>query len=445
MNDDAPLDWRLKLLADLRAFSAELLEAGLAPSTEVASAPHDGSPMRFTLQAVDRVCQRLPDLLRALEADESFLVPELLPSPTPRQALQSRRPQDYAWHDERLLPRRWLRPEPAPELRLEPLRWLAGYIDSLRQQLQRHQSRLEKAHLVRAGQTDYAQQDQRRLDEMSHAALSARHRLELCLSTLYRRAGRTFAGSPRLPHPFPRSASWHGLRREVLRQTQGMAQQIALWLHATDGPTLTMAKLPYLYQRWCGLQVLRAAKALGWHSEGDVVGALLLGGVIGLRQTTCLVEFWIEPRLGTAQAERIGWRSAKPGGELTPDFLFVCGPPGQRDAFVSDPTLATGRDQREDRNRIARSKDYRQELAGTDPILIAGVTSVRKPLRSWAMAPIRSTVCYLGEDREGQTGIVSMDVKAEDFSGLKAWLADVFAHARRVERDAAPPSAGSGA
>ncbi len=443
MSEDAPLDWRLKLLADLRAFSAELLAAGLAPSIEVASAPHDSSPMRFTLQAVDRIYQRLPDLLRELEADESFLVPELLPSPTPRHALQSRHPQDYAWRDGHLLPRRWLRPEPAPELRLEPLRWLAGYIDSLREQLKLHRSRLEKAKFVREGQTDYAQEDERRLDEMSHAALNASHRLELCLSTLYRRAGRTFTGSPRLPHPFPRSASWHGLRREVLRQTQGSAQQTAQWLHATDGPTLTMAELPYLYQRWCGLQVLRAAKALGWHGEGDVVGALLLGGVIGLRQAACRVEFWIEPRLGAVQTERIGWRSARRDEELTPDFLFVCGPPGQRDAFVADATLVTDRDQREDRNRIARDKGrYRKLLVGADPVVIAGVTSVRRPLRSWAMAPIRSGNCHLGEDMEGQTGIIPMDVKAEDFSGLKAWLADVFAHARRIERDA-PSSAGA--
>ena len=441
MSEDAPLDWRLKLLADIRAYSAELLEAGLAPSTEVTNAPHEGSPMRFTLQAVDWICQRLPDLLQTLEADESFLVPEMLPSPTPCHALQTRRPQDYAWRDERLLPRRWLRPEPAPELRLEPLRWLAGYIDNLRQQLQLHQSRLEKAQLVRAGQTDYAQQDQRRLDEMSQSAVNAQHRLELCLYTLYRRAGRTFTGSARLPHPFPRSPSWDGLRREVLRQTQGIVPQTAHWLQS-----LTIAKLPYLYQRWCGLQVLRAAGELGWHSEGDTVGALLLGGVIGLRHGACLVEFWIEPRLGAAQTARIGWGSAKPGEELTPDFLFVCGTPGQRDAFVADATLVTGQDQREDRNRIARDKGrYRELLTGSDPIPIAGVTSVRKPLRSWAMAPIRGGNCHLGEDREGQTGIIPMDVKAENFSGLKAWLADVFTHARRIERDADPSSAGSGA
>lgn len=424
--------WVSRVLADLRAFAADLLEAGIAPSARAVASGDPASPLSATLDGVDLVCRRLPDLLAEIDGDDSFQLPEMVSSPTPRQAFRTLRPADYALHGDRLLPRRWLRPEVAPELRIEPLRWLIHFIDSLQQQLGRYHARLEKAGFAREGQTAYAQEEMKRLTSIGKSVENARHRLDQCLATLYQRAGRTVTGNPRLPHPFPRSAAWQGLRGEIRHRSQAIAQQAAEWLQDADDASLTTAELPYLYQRWCGLQIVRAAARLGWHTDDDAAGALLLGGVIGLGNGTSRLELWIEPRLAAQQAERIGWRSSALGEELTPDFLFVCGPTGARDAFVLDATLSRGKDQRDDRAQVARDKGrYRELLAGMDPVSIAGVLAVRKPLRAWAMAPIRSRSCILGEDREGRTGIIPMDAHTDDFSGLDAWLGDVFAHAGR--------------
>jgi len=88
------------------------------------------------------------------------------------------------------------------------------------------------------------------------------------------------------------------------------------------------------------VQIVHAARRLGWHTNGEIVGALFLGGLIQLQCEEEVVELWVEPRLSTAQASRIGWCSDR-NAVLTPDFVFVTGTPGDRDAFVLDASLST--------------------------------------------------------------------------------------------------------
>ena len=65
----------------------------------------------------------------------------------------------------------------------------------------------------------------------------------------------------------------------------------------------------FLFQRWCGLQIVYSAQRLGWEVSGDIVGALFLGGFVEIVKGTVRVEWWIEPRLSKVQAARIGWES----------------------------------------------------------------------------------------------------------------------------------------
>ena len=105
----------------------------------------------------------------------------------------------------------------------------------------------------------------------------------------------------------------------------------------------------------------------------------------------------------------------------TPDFLFVCGEPGQRDAFVIDATLSTNGDLLQSKGR------YRKQLVGVDVRLVAGVPVLRRPIRSWAAAPIKSTHCRL-LDPLGHSGVVPLDATTDDFSALDAWLGDVLTY-----------------
>ena len=63
-----------------------------------------------------------------------------------------------------------------------------------------------------------------------------------------------------------------------------------------------------------------------------------------------------------------------------------------------------------------------------DRVIVAGVPMLRRPLRSWTIAPFSSRYCRLG-DTEGWTGMIPLRVEEKDRSALDAWMSDVFRHA----------------
>jgi hypothetical protein len=198
---------------------------------------------------------------------------------------------------------------------------------------------------------------------------------------------------------------------------------------------IPMADVSFLYQRWCGLQLLLAFERQGWARRGDLVGPLFLGGRVELvRPDASDVVVWFEPRVSQATMALTGWGVPRGKRELTPDFLITCGAAGVRDAFVLDATLS-----RKDDILDEKSK-YRLGIIGLDTQFVAGVPVQRRPLRSWAVAPLQGSSCRLG-DPEGRTGSIPLRPVDLDLGPLDAWVADVSLHARRQtvapERDAA--------
>ena len=95
-----------------------------------------------------------------------------------------------------------------------------------------------------------------------------------------------------------------------------------------------------------------------------------------------------------------------------------------RDAFVLDATLATS-------DEVLKSKSkYRDGIVGIDTLSIAGCPVARRPLRSWAIAPLDRTLCNL-RDPEGRTGDVPLHPSRRNFQALDSWVADVSLHAQR--------------
>lgn len=420
--------WLERILVDLRGCSTELFEGGLAPTTPGIKSDQQSAPLRATLQAVDTYCKILPFLISELGAEESSTVAELVPSQTPRSAVRSNRPSDYSISEGQAIPRRWLRIEASPELRLDALRWLIGVGLDIKHQLQAHTNRLTKqvevAKFVRGGESSFAFDDIKALDLMLTLGFSSEQRLRHAIASIYRVIGKSIAPMYQLPYPFPRTPAWSAFRRQAhyIRYPQEM---LGVWLGELLREPIPVADIPFLYQRWCGLQIIQAASRLRWEVQGDYVGALYLGGLVQLARSTTVVDLWVEPRLATSQAGKIGWKSEKRGEELTPDFLFVCGEIGERDAFVLDATLSTNV------NLQSAKGKYLDRLIGEDVRSIAGVPVYRRPLRSWAMAPIKSNVCQL-RDPHGWTGVIPLDACSDDFSGLEAWISDVFKHAERT-------------
>jgi hypothetical protein len=416
-----------RIVADLRNFSADLLEPGYTSSVRGSSFDQLGSSLRATICAVDSLCARLPTLLTELELHERATT-TMEHTRIPWSAKPSASPGDYANRNGRKLPLRWLRSNVEGAVNIEPLRWMVAVVTRIMNQLDVHSSRLgkqvEAARFVRSGHSDYAIRDNRALDLMLAEIETRKRALQQVLASINRRAGIRVAAAEKLPNPYPRTAAWQIFRREANRYLHP-EQLLGGWIGDLLRAPIAVADLPYLYQRWCGLQILTACERLGWTVHGDAVGVLYLGGVLTISNGARTLRLWIEPRLSASKAAEIGWQSESRTGELTPDFLFVCGEIGKRDAFVLDATLST------DAMVLEKKGAYLSRMIGHDFHVVAGVPVARRAIRSWAMAPIRSRTCRLS-DPYGHTGVIPLNAQMDDFAALEAWLQDVFNHASRT-------------
>ena len=415
--------WLDLVVLELRDFAAELLERGLATGGHKSNLL--GSPLHQTLRMVETVRNQVPHLLNDLETQEQGTVAEMVPTMVPRHAVLSTRPSDYVLHLGKPIPYRWLRPEHEQILPAAPLRWIMHIIRLLQDELRLHASRFRKqvevARMAREGESVYAVLDRHQLDHMLDEVCRGEIQIQQSLQLLLRRSGRKLSPSMHPPSPFPRSYSWLDFSRLadfLSRPDKG----ITPWLNKLLSTPVPLADAPFLYQRWCGLQLINSCARLGWEVSGEIKGALFLGGAVEIRRGKKTVVLWIEPRISARTADLTGWSCVEKEEELTPDFLLVCGQNGGRDAFTLDATLSTTQD------AIALKGRYRNRLQGVDRVIVAGVPMLRRPLRSWTIAPFSSRYCRLG-DTEGWTGMIPLRVEEKDRSALDAWMSDVFRHA----------------
>lgn len=415
--------WLDLIISELRDFAAELLERGLA--TGVNKSTLLGSPLRQTLRMVETVRNQVPRLLNDLETQEQGIIAEMVPTMVPRHAVLSTRPSDYSLHHGEPIPYRWLRPEHEQVLPVVPLRWIMHVIQLLQGELRLHASRfrkqVEEACVARDGDSVYAVLDRHQLEHMLGEVRRGEIQIQQSLQLLLERGGRKLSPSHHPPSPFPRSHSWLDFRRlaDFLSRPN---KAITPWLNELLSTPVPLADAPFLYQRWCGLQLIHSCERLGWEVSGEIKGALFLGGAVEIRRGKKTVVLWIEPRISALTANLTGWSCVEKEEELTPDFLLVCGQNGGRDAFTLDATLSTTPD------TIAAKGRYRNRLRGVDRVIVAGVPMQRRLLRSWTIAPSSRRNCWPG-DMEGWTGMIPLRVEEKDRSALDAWMSDVFRHA----------------
>lgn len=429
--------WLPSVVADLREVSADLLEPGLTPSAPIGAVGGHGWLLRGLLMAADGFAALAPRLLTELDLTAAGSSGEWRSTLLPRGARPSPAPHDYVLSNGVALPLRWLRFDTEPHPDASALRWALCLCERLQQQLHTHSlrlgRRLDEALLVRSGESTWALQDSQTLGALAQGVQQRLVSMRQAEADIRAKAGRRIHSSDRAPVPYPQQPAWLRLRR-LARELLNPRAVLGTMLNDLLAKPIALADVPFLYQRWCGLHLVQAFERLGWKRCGDLTGALFLGGrveLVGLG--TGQLTIWIEPRVSRATMSLTGWGCASAGDELTPDFLITCGDVGMRDAFVLDATIATS-----DGVLKAKSK-YRFGIVGVDTLLVAGVPMVRRPLRSWAVAPLDSTMCRL-YDPEGRTGCIPLHPGRRDVRALDAWVADVSLHARRqTVRKHVPP------
>ncbi len=420
--------WLPTVVADLREVSADLLEPGLAPAAPIGAVGGHGPLLRGLLMAADAFAALTPRLLTELDLTSDGSSGEWRPTMLPRGARPSTAPHDYVLSDGVALPLRWLRFDVEQRPDSGALRWALFLCDKLQQQLHTQGLRLgrqlEEALLVRSGESTWAVQDSQTLRALAQDVQQRLVSMKQAESGIRAAAGRRVFGSDRVPVPYPQQPAWSRLRR-LARELLTPEAMLGTMLNDLLAEPIALADVPFLYQRWCGLHLVKAFERLGWKRRGDLTGALFLGGRVELVGVGAgQLTVWIEPRVSRATMPLTGWGCATKGEELTPDFLITCGEAGMRDAFVLDATLGTS-------DEVLNSKSkYRFGIVGIDTLLIAGVPVARRPLRSWAVAPLDSSLCRLN-DPEGRTGGVPLHPGRRDFRALDSWVADVSLHAQR--------------
>lgn len=430
--------WLPRVVDDLRAVSADLLETGITKSVVLGALGGHGPLLRGLLALADGYVTLAPRVLAEVDVTADGAAGDWRAVRVPRGAKPSRAPYDYALRGDTPVPTCWLRFDAAERPNEPALRWALHIALRLEQELLTREARLERqlqeALLVRAGEDEYAVQDAQTLRSLESGVKQRLVALRQCEAGIRAAAGRGLAPGDRPPSPYPQQPAWTRLKR-IARELFNPETMLGTVLNQVLAEPIPMADVPFLYQRWCGLQLLHAFERQGWARRGDLVGALFLGGRVELvRPDAADVVVWIEPRVSQATMALTGWGVPHGKRELTPDFLITCGAAGVRDAFVLDATLSHRDDILEEKFK------YRLGIVGIDTQFVAGVPVQRRPLRSWAVAPLQGSHCCLS-DPEGRTGSIPLRPGDLDLGPLDAWVADVSLHARRqtitTEREAA--------
>lgn len=415
-----------KLVDDIKEFSAELLLPGLHANQQVSSSVNTVANTNALLKSIDFLTALIPQLVLELQMTDTTHKVMIHYTSVPKQATFSRRPSDYQQEEtsKRLLPAHWLTVLPVPEIDVRPLRWLVHLLDLQQKALKKVQLRTTKyiddSLLTQQGESSYARHDRATLLAMRTRLGEAEAKLEQARSSLLRSVQFRIVPSKTLPYPYPRSKAWQRLRRFAQQLIQP-EEFLPNFLYNLFNGTVEIADTPYLYQRWCGIKLLNTFEKLGWFRRENPSGALFLGGKIALYQADVQISIWIEPRFSRSKAHPSGF-ICREVTETHPDYMIITPGPSGIDAFILDPTTTSDQEVRQGKAK------YLDTIEAIGMMSIAGIPTVKNPLRAWSAAPIHKPHCEL-DDSEGRTGTIPMHPLDWTDQPLTEWLLDIHHYA----------------
>ncbi len=412
------------IVAELAEVSGDLLDVGLdhgAIADKTAQERGGGSLTTMMRATKDFLVASTSALDAQAELDDP-LATDWIAARTPRGARPSHHPADFGLTEGGdVVPIRWLRPVPRLGADTGALAWLLhahlDIVDHLNRRADRLRREVEAASRTRDSGTVFGDDDLALLSSMDERLQGALREVIKSTHVVAGKLPGQRRPASRLPPARAHEAQWRLLQLLHARVTSAPQSLPRLAAELLTEP-VEVADYPFLYQRWCALQVLRALDDAGGVWRTDIVAALYLGGAITVAFDGFDVEVWIEPRIGRDEHPS-GWR-ARSGIEAHPDILLTV--PGRhgRDAFVLDPTLST--------SAAPDKGKYLHVLEALKPDFVAGVYCVRRPRRSWAIIPDRRSACQLEEPFDGSVGVVPLHPLAPRRSAVRAWVDDVVEH-----------------
>lgn len=414
-----------QVIADLTAFSSQLLEAGVAPMRNYGQGTISQGGTTVVLRAAKRLSSLVPRLLETVETEEARDAYGTRFVRTPVRTRYPRAPWCFGVRNSetrQLTPVVWEHLEEISHAAGGSLRWLLYILEHVAAMITVLQARTSKhvddALRTRAGSSSYAAEEQRSLLSLVESLRHARVNLAGSMDLVKEAAPGSIRSSSRRPHPYPAGTEWRALRTEVAGILDPKAF-LPSFITALLTQPVVAADLPYLYQRWCGLQLLKAFERAGWTFVGDVAETLYLGGSLELTRGSVVITLWVEPRLTLAKQQELGFHSGVI--ELTPDYLIVTSGPFGRDGFVLDATRST------DETIVASKSKYLDLMIGSDSLYVAGVPVRRRLRASWAAAPVGGHTCSLLSP-DGSVGVIPMGPDVASARAVDAWVGDITSH-----------------
>lgn len=425
------------LIRDLVEASSWLLQAGATPAAAASHAePMGPRSWHAVIEQIIEFRGILDDLLEEAVHERIDRSPLQVASRTPRRARASRAPRDFAQLPGiGLRPLVWLCGESIGEPDPQALAWLAHVLGLLDAEFHRasrsvreHLAQVIADHAEAGGMNRSEYQDQRDRQRLALQALEtdfldAEARLTECQSLLQSAADWRCVPSGRKPWPFPQSARWR--RVAILAEAlEDPRSELPRRLERLFARNPDFAELPFLYQRWCGLKLVRALESLGLNPIQDLVPVLFLGGRLDFAPRsaphTPLLSLWVEARIPPRhepEAPHESGLSTTDKGEASPDYLLLRHGTRRPLAYVLDPSFTLTPSLEKGR--------YRTRLAFHAPTLIAGTPSFLPPARAFAAQPLARQDCLL-HDAEGRTGVVPMNPRQYAEQAITSWLMELL-------------------
>ena len=409
------------IVRDLREFAATLLEPGASATSDAVRLPALDTYSGL-LTSADLILSLLPGLLRQVGRYDPGSPMDVEWTRRPGRGRPDKTAGGWTVVSDVWVPRFWPRESLTVVPRPEPLEWLLWRFGELRTLIELRSSelrdQLEEVKTATFVDSEYAQADQSKVEELLAALESAVKRLDGGVRTVRATSDGRLRPRPIPPRPYPRGRAWAILRRVCIlwdHPARDLPHRLAALF---DTPT-PLADLPTLYQRWCALQLYESLRRLGGKvRRGSPPLATFIGGNVTFSVPGgATLSVWIEPRIGRG-GHGCGLVTSKVR-EQCPDFVLIHEYRGRCDAFILDATLSSRQD------ILAAKARYLLTLQFPDLRLIAGVSVAKPPLRAWAVYPSPINYCVL-RDPEGRTGNIPLDPTRCQTEPLDAWLGDLL-------------------
>ncbi len=415
------------LIKDVRNFASFLLESWQEMDKKnFAATPAPISTITGVLFATTFLYSWLPRLLK--EAMQLQFIDERLDERAllPLRAKPPRQPWAYKLHGENWVPDFWLRPKQRFIIQNAVLQWLMSIIEDCLYQVRWFYNKIDAQYEEVRGyessvQTMWSKQAQTTFFEIRNHLKQAEQRLLSMRQQVQALSDRKIRPRAILPTPYPSGKAWRTLR---LMERYWRDETLSFPKYLDDllfGKQLNSTEVAFLYQRWCTIKLIERWEALGWHPQkpDTVPWAVFLGGLIELtNEKNTTIQLWIEPRL-TKLGHDCGLYCDQKL-QLTPDIVINIPVRDGYESIILDPTLAT------DNASLEQKGKYIKMLHRNEVKIIAGVRVIKRPLRSWAMAPLKQKSCRILLDFDGRYGAIPMNPVQWSPDGLDAFLMDLI-------------------